>query len=87
MQEKILLISEKNEDMEILNRVLGPEGFTVTRRGLDRGIKETILENGFPLILADYDILGEETNIFYDMLKGESKACIIFYGSDIGGDS
>ena len=83
MPKKILLISENDEDQRLLDRTLGPRQFVITQRRLDDNIEKLVLNNGFPLVIADYDLIRERAHIFYDLQKYRSKACLIFYSDNI----
>ena len=78
MQENILLISENNSDYELLKKVLGSHQFAITRSPFDKDIDKKILSNGFPLILVDYDLIRKKADLFFEIQKERSKACLIF---------
>lgn len=79
MGENILLISENEEDFALLRETLEPRQFSITQSPFDENIDKKILHNGFPLILADYDLIRDRAELFFDIQKGRSKACLIFY--------
>ncbi|MBN2246300.1 MAG: GGDEF domain-containing protein [Candidatus Aminicenantes bacterium] len=83
MTEKILLISESEEDNKRFNDILGVEQYNITRVPFDGKIEEILSKNILPLILADFDLTGKRADLFYNLQQGASKACIIFYGSSI----
>lgn len=83
MSVEILLFSENNEDTELFNKVLEADQFTITRANQIDDIKDEILKNNAPLILADYDLIHDKAKIFYNLQKGLSKSCLIFYGNSI----
>ena len=86
MSVEILLFSNKDKDIKIFNKILEPDRFTITLTRQTEGIEDEILKNNAPLILADYDFISDKAKIFYDIQKGRSKACLIFYGDDIGAE-
>lgn len=86
ISEEILLISENPEDLELLKEALGRDRFVITRSPFNRRIEERILENSFPLILVDYDLVRERADFFFDLQKGQSKACLIFFGKKMNAE-
>ncbi len=86
MNENILLISEKKEDYILFNEILESQQFRITHSPLDDNIDRKILNNGFPLIIADYDLIRDKAELFYEIQKGRSKACLIFYGDSFGAE-
>ena len=80
MHENILLISENDTDYRLLKKVLKSHRISVTQSPFDKNIDKKILSNGFPLILADYDLIRDKADLFFEIQKGKSKACLIFYG-------
>jgi diguanylate cyclase (GGDEF)-like protein len=83
MNENILLISENSDDRALLEKQLDPDQFKITQSAMDQNIDEKILGNGFPMILADYNLIKDKAEIFYDLMKERSKACLIFYGDNL----
>ena len=86
MQTKILLVSENQEDLKVLKLVLGTDQFYITQSSFKKDIASIILEKGFHLILADYDLIHDSADLFFDIQKDKSGLCIIFYGEKISSD-
>lgn len=82
MHKNILLISDNKKDFTLFDQILKTQGFTISQIPFDDNIDKKILDNNFSLILADYDIIRHRADFFYEMQKGRSKACIIFYGGN-----
>jgi len=82
VSEKILLISEKREDLELLNLKCGSNGYRIFRSPLQEDTEERILADGFSLVLADYDAIGDQVERFLEFQKGRSSASFIFYGTE-----
>lgn len=83
MKEKILLITENNKDLDVLKKSLKGDQFEIVQSPFNFQIEANILTNGFPLILADYDLIRNNANVLYEIQKNRSKACLIFYGENI----
>jgi len=86
MPEKILLISEKQEDLKLFQGVLDNDRFIITRIRSYRDAETDILENHYALILADYDSVSDEVDLFFKLQKERSKASLIFYGEKFGAE-
>ena len=80
MHETILLISEDQEDLGLFKTILGTDRFSINQIPFTRDIGEKTLENAYPLILADYDLVRDEIDIFFGLQESRSQACLIFYG-------
>ena len=83
MRENILLISEKNDDLKLFSQILDPDLFSITLTSFDKKIENKILTNGTSLILADYDLISDKADLFFDLQQNRSKACLVFYGNEI----
>ena len=86
MRSKILLISEKNKDLNILNKALDKDQFDITITSFNKNTEKRILENTYHLILADYNLIRFKADVFYELQKDQSKACLIFYGEGISAE-
>ena len=82
MPEKILLISEKNEDLDLLQESLETIHFDIILTPYYEGIEKRILADGYALILADYDLIRDRAHIFFELQKSLSKAFLIFNGNE-----
>ncbi len=82
VSEKILLISEKRADLELLHHKLGANGYRIFRTPLQDDTEERILADGYSLVVADYDAIGDQVERFFEFQKGHSKASFIFYGAE-----
>jgi diguanylate cyclase (GGDEF)-like protein len=86
MCENILLISNSEMDEERLKGLLGTDQYKITRISFNGGAEKALVDEGIPLIIADYDLIREKVHIFYHLQQEKSKACIIFYGQDIASE-
>ena len=86
MPEKILLISEKQEDLKLFQGVLDNDRFIITWVRSYGDAETDILENLYALILADYDSVSDEVDLFFKLQKERSKASLIFYGEKFGAE-
>ncbi|MBW2609564.1 MAG: GGDEF domain-containing protein [Deltaproteobacteria bacterium] len=80
MRETILLISEDQGDLGLFKEILGTDRFSINQISLAQDLGGKILESACPLILADYDLVRDKTDIFFELQKSRSKACLIFFG-------
>ena len=87
MAEKILIISEKERDLELFDKILGPKGFDIEGFSLFHKIEDIILNDGYAAIIADYDLIGEMLDTWVGILQeNRSRACFILYGETLRGD-
>ncbi len=83
MNVSILLISDAEADKEKFKDILGNNQCDISRIPFNSRTQKILSENNRPLILADFDLIREGIDLFYDLQQGLSKACLIFYGSSI----
>lgn len=82
VSEKILLLSDKREDLELLHRTFKSNGYSISLGSLQADTEEQILRDGFSLVLADYDLIGNQVERFFEFQKNHSTASVIFYGTE-----
>jgi len=82
VSEKILLLSDRLEDLELLQQKFSSNGYRISRRSLQADTEDQILADGFSLVLADYDLIGDQVERFFEFQKSHSMASIIFYGTE-----
>jgi diguanylate cyclase (GGDEF)-like protein len=84
MAERILIISDKKRDIELLEEILGPKGFDIEGVSVSEEIEGTILKDTFAAILADYDLIGDSAYRWIGLLhEHRSRSCFILYGEEI----
>ncbi len=83
MRENIFIISEVEEEEEKFKGILDSDQYDITRIPFNGKVKNVLKEDSLCLILADFDLVRNQANLFYDMQQSRSKACLIFYGNDI----
>lgn len=83
MREKILLISEKKEDLDLIKKILDTREFVITRKPSLQGIQQKIYEENFAVILADYNMILDNADLMDDFQKNRSLSCFIFYGNKV----
>jgi diguanylate cyclase (GGDEF)-like protein len=88
MGERLLIISDKQEDHNLFSEILEPRGFGIEwSRGFDE-VKDRIIEDTYGAIIADYDLIGDLAFTWISLLQEtRSKACFILYGEKIKADS
>jgi diguanylate cyclase (GGDEF)-like protein len=86
MCDNILLISDNVMDEEEFKGILNTDNYLITRIHFNGRIEKAFSDEGTPLIIADYDQIKDKTHIFYNLQQEKSKACIIFYGQNIGSE-
>lgn len=81
MRERLLIISDKEKDLELFKEILVPEGFDISSIDMLDMIEEIIDSDAFGGIVADYDLTGDKV---YDLIgllhKNRSRSCLILYG-------
>jgi diguanylate cyclase (GGDEF)-like protein len=84
MGERLLIISDKQEDHELFRELLEPRGFGIEwSKGFDE-IKDRIIEDSYGAIIADYDLIQDTAFTWMSFLQEKrSKACFILYGEKI----
>ena len=83
MCEKILLISEKQEDLGLFNKIFGNNKFVLTQSPSAKRIQKELLEEDFAVILADYNKFRDSAYLLDHFQKSQSRSCFIFYGENI----
>ena len=87
MAERILIISDKKRDIDLLEEILGPKGFDIEGVSVSGEIESTILKDTFAAILADYDLIGDSAYRWIGLLhEHRSRSCFILYGEEIKAD-
>jgi len=87
MGERILIISNEKRDVELFKGILGSKGFDIETISLSDGIEETILKDAYAVILGDYDLIGNRSYNWVNILQeNRSKSCFILYGEKIKSD-
>ena len=84
MGERLLIISDKQEDHELFRELLEPRGFGIEwSKGFDE-VKDRIIEDSYGAIIADYDLIQDTAFTWMSFLQEtRSKACFILYGEKI----
>ena len=83
MNVSILLISNTKGDKDKLKNILGDDQHNIYQAPFNEDIEKVLSKNTHPLILADFDLVHDRIDLFYDLQQGLSKACLIFYGDRI----
>jgi len=87
MDERILVISDKKRDLELLKEILLPKGFDIVGISPFEEIEDTILKDEFAAILADHDLIGDRAYKWIGLLQeNRSRSCLILYGERIKAD-
>lgn len=86
MNEKILLISEVEGEEEALKNILGKDQYAITRIPFNGKVENALSDNNLPLILADFDLVRDRIDLFYNLQQSRSKACLILYGNNINSE-
>jgi diguanylate cyclase (GGDEF)-like protein len=81
MDEKILIITEKSKDVELLKEILGARGFCIEVFTLFHKIEDILHGDAYAAIIADYALVGEMADAWVGILQEKrSRACFILYG-------
>ena len=84
MRERILVIGDKNQDMDLFNTILGSKGFDIDMKRLSEDIEDTLIKDEFSAILADYDLTGDKVIDWIGLLQeNRCKSFFILYGEHI----
>ena len=84
MRERILVIGDKNQDLDLINTLLGSKGFDIDIKSLSEDIEDTLIKDEFSAILADYDLTGDKVIYWISLLqKNRCKSFFILYGENI----
>ncbi|MBW2000915.1 MAG: GGDEF domain-containing protein [Deltaproteobacteria bacterium] len=87
MDERILIISNEKRDVELFEGILGSKGFDIEAISLSDEIEETNLKDAYAVILADYDLIGNRSYSWINILQeNRSQSCFILYGEKIKSD-
>jgi len=88
MGEKILIVSDRKGDVDLLEEILVPKGFDVEGIPLLGETKKTLLRDEYAAILADYDLVGDTIYTWVRLLQeNRSRSCFIIYGDEVRADS
>ncbi len=88
MGEKILIISDNNNDVELLKGIIEPKGFDIEWFADFDEVRDRILEDSYGAIIADYDLIGDMAFRWIALLQeNRSKSCFILYGEKVKADS
>jgi diguanylate cyclase (GGDEF)-like protein len=81
MAERILVVSNRVNDLDIIKKALGSRGFGIDNSSLLCDMESIISNNGIEAILADYDFAGEKVAGWITALQEKkSRSCLILYG-------
>ncbi|MBW1919739.1 MAG: diguanylate cyclase [Deltaproteobacteria bacterium] len=87
MVEKILVVSEREEDGDLFDKILANRGFQVEVSPPSRQVETMIVEQEFAAVLADYDLIGNRAYKWIRLIQEDrSKCCIILYGEKGNGE-
>ncbi|MDQ1330086.1 MAG: Diguanylate cyclase [Thermodesulfobacteriota bacterium] len=81
MAERILVVSNKDNDLDIIKKTLGRSGFGIDYSSVLCDIDSIISNNGIEAVLADYDFAGDKVAGWMTRLQEKkSRSCLILYG-------
>jgi diguanylate cyclase (GGDEF)-like protein len=87
MDEKILVITDNNRDLDLFDEILGPKGFDIEGISPLEEVEDKYLKDAFAAIVADYDLVGDRAYNWIGLLQeNRSKSCFILYGEKIKAD-
>ena len=81
--EKILIFSNTESDREEITSVIGNNQYDTRMSTFNEKVEKVIEEDEPTLILADYDLVHDRIDVFFNLLQNKSKACLILYGNRI----
>ncbi|RPH52374.1 MAG: diguanylate cyclase [Desulfobacteraceae bacterium] len=81
MAERVFVVSDKDNDLDIIKKTLGSRGFGIYASSVLCDSDNIISNKGIEVILADYDFAGEKVAGWMNMLQEKkSRSCLILYG-------
>jgi diguanylate cyclase (GGDEF)-like protein len=81
MEENVLLLSNKSEDLQIFQNTLGPKGFKIHAGSPLPDSAASPCLSEYSAIIADYDQIDDHAFTWLRRLrKNRSRACFILYG-------
>ena len=83
MCDNVLIISEVEGEEEKFKGILGRDQYDITRIPFNGKVEKALKDDSLPLILVNFDLVRDKLDLFYDLQKSRSKACLIFYGDNI----
>jgi len=87
MDERILIITDRKKDLELLREILEPQGFLVDCFGSLDEVRDGIFEDLYGAIVADYNLVGDAALDWISFLENKrSKSCFILYGERVRAD-
>jgi diguanylate cyclase (GGDEF)-like protein len=88
MGEKILIVSDRKCDVDLLEEILIPRGFGVEGIPLLGETKNALLRDEYAAIVADYNLIGDTIYTWVRLLQeNRSRSCFIIYGDEVKADS
>lgn len=81
MTETIFVVSNKDNDLDIIKKALGTRGFGIENSSVLCDIENIISNNGIEAIIADHDFAGDRVAGWINILQEKkSRSCLILYG-------
>ena len=88
MAEKILILSERQEDLRLFRETLQTRGFEIETGAIPGEIRRAVEQNAYAAILADYDLLGDRVFDLAGVLRHDRiGTSIIIYGETFEPDT
>ena len=88
MSEKILIVGDCREDLELFDKILGSKGFEVKNLSDLSQFEKLILKNQYDAVFADVDLVGDLAGKWLRLLQErKSQTCFIVYGDKCGADN
>ena len=87
MTDRLLIVSNRESDSELLENLLTPKGFTLQKTSLLNSVEERIHKNTFSAIIADLDFIDNKVYSWLNLLQEKkSGSFLIIYGEDAQAD-
>ncbi|MEE8399509.1 MAG: GGDEF domain-containing protein, partial [Desulfobacterales bacterium] len=87
MRENILIVSDREQDLALIEDLLDTERFIVTKHDRIDDIEEMMLSQSFSAIIADLDLAGDRVSDWLTLLEEKgSRSCLIVYGEDVSAE-
>jgi diguanylate cyclase (GGDEF)-like protein len=81
MDKKILILTDKEDDFDQLEEILGSKGFEIFEVSSVEEIAGTLFRESFPAMIVDCDFVGQDVYHLTESVREKSpQCCMILYG-------
>ena len=84
MRERILVIGDKEHDVDLLSTILEPQGFDMDATAVSQGIEDALVKDEYAAIVVDYDFIGNQIFYWTELLQQHRcKSFFILFGEHV----